>query len=243
MRTLSRLACFALAFLGAVPIGLAAFLTSAPAERWAALQTSLALERELGLQASFDVKVRLLPLRLAIERLTVPASDGGSPFLTAKSASVTPRFFSLLAGKLDLGDIEIDQPDARIVLRQGKLANLRYRLPETKSKTERPKDAPFGSLSIGEGRFRIDVDGVAVDTEAIDLDVFAEPGSAFELALRAGTTKIDRQHAPLVNRFVRATKLDGFVAFAGDVRWDGTHRLPTVQGKLTGGGVKIGTVA
>ena len=339
MRTLSRLACFALAFLGAVPIGLAAFLTSAPAERWAATQTSLALARELGLSAKFDVKVRLLPLRLAIENLTVPASDGGSPFLTAKSASVTPRFFSLLAGKLDLGDIEIDRPDARIVLRQGKLANLRYRLPETKSKTERPKDAPFGSLSIGEGRFRIDVDGVAVDTEAIDLDVFAEPGGSFEVALRAGTTKVDRQHAPLlkvpdpslppvfeedalcrldlrlhyepgnvllrrlsllgnadldpkpgtrpscdveaderpgavlarlsqvrvvmaenrpplidghvvmraplplVNRFVRAGKLSGFAAFAGDVRWDGTRKLPAVQGKVTGGGIKINAIA
>ncbi|MES1183538.1 MAG: translocation/assembly module TamB domain-containing protein [Myxococcales bacterium] len=339
VRSLSRLACFALAFLGAVPLGLAAILTSGPAERWAAQQTSAALSRELGLQATMDVKVRLLPLRLAIENLRVPSSDGGAPFLTAKSASVTPRFFSLLAGKLDLGDIEIDQPDARIVLRQGKLANLKYRLPETKSKTERPKDTPFGSLSISEGRFRIDVDGVAVDTEAIDLDVFAEPGLAFEVALRAGTTKIDRQHAPLlkvpdpslppiveedslcrldlrlhyepgnvllrrlsllgsadldpkpgtrpscdvdaddkpgavlarlsqvrvvtaegkpplidghvvvrapvplVNRFVRATQLGGFVAFAGDVRWDGSHKLPAVQGKVTGGGIKIGPVA
>lgn len=338
VRSLSRLACFALAFLGAVPLGLAAFLTSAPAERWAATQTSLALSRELGLQASLDVKVRLLPLRLAIENLKVPASDGGAPFLMAKSASVTPRFFSLLAGKLDLGDIEIDQPDARIVLRQGKLSNLKYRLPETTSTTERPKDAPFGSLSISEGRFRIDVDGVVVDTEAIDLDVFAEPGGAFEIALRAGATKIDRQHAPLlqvpdpslapiveedalcrldlrlhyepgnvllrrlsllgnadldplpgtrpscdldgedkpgavlarlsqvrvvtaegksplvdghvvmrapvplVNRFVRATPLSGFVAFAGDVRWDGRHKLPAVQGKLTGGGLKIGAM-
>src|SRR6478609_789564 len=139
MRTLSRLACFALAFLGAVPLGLAGFLTSAPAERWAALQTSLALERELGLQASFDVKVRLLPLRLAIENLKVPASDGGSPFLTARSASVTPRFFSLLAGKLDVGEIEIDRPDARIVLRNGKLTNLAYRLPVSKSKGKRPE--------------------------------------------------------------------------------------------------------
>jgi len=339
VRTLSRLACYALAFLGAVPLGLAAFLTSAPAERWAAEQTSLALSRELGLQATLDVKVRLLPLRLAIENLKVPASDGGSPFLTAKSASVTPRFFSLLAGKLDLGDIEIDEPDARIVLREGKLANLKYRLPETKSKTERPTDAPFGSLSISEGRFRIDVDGVAVDTDAIDLDVFAEPGNAFEVALRAGATKIDRRHAPLlkepdpslppiveedslcrldlrlhyepgnvllrrlsllgnadldprpgtrpgcdaegddkpgavlarlsqvrvvtaegkpplidghvvmrapvplVNRFVRATPLGGFVAFAGDARWDGSRKLPGVQGKLTGGGIKIGNVA
>ena len=339
MRSLSRLACFALAFLGAVPLGLAAFLTSAPAERWAATQTSLALSRELGLEATLDVKVRLLPLRLAVENLKVPASDGGAPFLMAKSASVTPRFFSLLAGKLDLGDIEIDQPDARIVLRQGKLTNLEYRLPETKSKTERPKDAPFGSLSISEGRFRIDVDGVAVDTEAIDLDVFAEAGGAFEIALRAGTTKVDRQHAPLlkvpdpslppiveedslcrldlrlhyepgnvllrrlsllgnadldakpgtrpgcdaegddkpgavlarlsqvrlvtaenkpplidghvvfrapiplVNRFVRATPLSGFVAFAGDVRWDGSHKMPAVQGKVTGGGVKIGNIS
>lgn len=338
-RSLSRLACFVLAFLGAVPLGLAAFLTSAPVERWAAKQTSLALSRELGLQTKLDVKVRLIPLRLAIENLVVPASDGGTPFLKAKSASVTPRFFSLLAGKLDLGDIEIDEPDARIVLRQGKLANLRYRLPQTKSKTQRPTDAPFGSLSISEGHFQVDADGVAVDTDAIDLDVFAEPGGAFEVALRAGTTKIDRQHAPLrkvpdpslpplveedalcrldlrlhyepgnillrrlalmgnadldplpgtrpscdvesedkpgavlarlsqvrvvtaddkpplidghvvlrapvplVNRFVRATPLGGFVAFAGDVRWDGSHKLPAVQGKLTGGGIKIGAIS
>jgi translocation and assembly module TamB len=338
VRTLARLACFALAFLGAVPVGLAAFLTSAPAERWAAQQTSVALQRELGLVATFDVKVRLLPLRLAIENLKVPASDGGSPFLTAKSASVTPRFFSLLAGKLDLGDIEIDRPDARVVLREGKLVNLRYRLPETKSKTERPKEAPFGSIAIGEGRFKIDVDGVAVETEAVDLDVFAEPGGAFEVALRSGLTKVDRHHAPhlkvpdpslppvfeedslcrldlrlhyepgsvllrrlsllgnadldgargtrppcdvegedrpglvmarlsqvrvalsegkpplidghvvmrapvpLVNRFVRA-HLSGFVAFAGDVRWDGSHKLPNVLGKLTGGGIKTGDIA
>ncbi len=338
MRLLARLACFALALMGAVPVGLAAFLSSAPAERWAAEQTSLALERELGLAATFDVKVRLLPLRLAIENLKVPASDGGSPFLTAKSASVTPRFFSLLAGKLDLGDIEIDQPDARIVLRDGKLTNLKYRLPETKTKTERPKDTPFGSLSIGEGRFRVDVDGVQVATDAIDLDVFAEPGNAFEVALRTGAAKIDRQHAPLlkipdpslppvfeedelcrldlrlhyepgsvllrrlslmgsadldpkpgtrpscdgetedrpglvlarlsqvrvvmaegkpplidghvvarapvplVNRFVRATHLSGFVAFAGDLRWDGHHKLPAAQGKLTGGGIKTGNI-
>ncbi len=340
VRTLSRLACFALAFVGAVPIALAALLTSTPAERWAAEQTSKVLERELGLKATFDVRVRLLPLRLAIENLNVPASDGGSAFLRAKSASVTPRFFALLAGKLDLGEIEIDQPDARIVLREGKLANLRYRLPETQSKTERPRDAPFGSLSIGEGRFRIDVDGVAVDTAAIDLDVFAEPGGAFEIALRAGTTRVDRQHAPLVkdpdpalppvyeedslcrldlrlhyepgsvllrrlallghadldpargtrpgceqaedddqpgkvlarlsqvrvvmaenrppiidghllvrapiplvNRFVRASPLSGFVAFSGDARWDGSHKLPSVQGKITGGGIKIGDIA
>ncbi|MDF3065078.1 MAG: uncharacterized protein K0R38_679, partial [Polyangiaceae bacterium] len=338
VRTLARLFCFALAFLGAFPVGLAAFLSSAPAERWAAQQTSAVLQRELGLAATFDVKVRLLPLRLAIENLNVPASDGGGPFLKAKSASVTPRFFSLLAGKLDLGDIEIDQPDARIVLRGGKLANLRYRLPEKKSKTERPKDAPFGSLSLGEGRFRLDIDGVAVETDAIDLDVFAEPGGAFEVALRAGATRVDRSHAPLlkepdpslppvyeedslcrldlrlhyepgsvllrrlslmgsadldplpgtrpscdltsddkpgtvlarvsqmrlvlsegkpplvdghvvvrapvplVNRFVRATPLHGFVAFAGGVRWDGTHKLPAVQGKLTGGGIALGDI-
>jgi translocation and assembly module TamB len=340
VRLATRLLCFALAFVGAVPLGLAAFLTSEPAARWAAAQTSSALQRELGLAATFEVKVRLLPLRLAIENLKVPASDGGSPFLTAKSASITPRFFSLLAGKLDLGDIEIDQPDARIVLRQGKLANLRYRLPETKSKTERPKTSPLGSLSIGEGRFKIDVDGVQVETDAIDLDVFAEPGNSFELALRAGTTRIDRSHAnltkalygeppppavsheedslcrldlrlhyepgtvllrrlsllgnadlsslpgtrpgcelegedrpgqvlarlsqvrlmldedappridghvvvraplPLVNRFVKAAPLLGFVAFAGDVRWDGAHKLPGVQGKVSGGNVTIGS--
>jgi translocation and assembly module TamB len=331
------LLCFALALMGAVPVALAVFLTSATSAKWAAEQTSEALKRELGLEATFDVRVRLIPLRLAIENLKVPASDGGSPFLTAKSASVTPRFFALLAGKLHLGDIEIDQPDARIVLRDGKLANLKYRLPETQSKTERPKDAPFGSLSIGEGRFHVDIDGVKVATDAIDLDVFAERGQTFEIALRTGTTRVDRQHAPLVtepdpslppvfeedalcrvdlrlhyepgsvlvrrlslmgdadldpkpgtrpscegdienraglvlarlsqvrvalvegkpplidghvvarapiplvNRFARAN-LSGFVAFAGDVRWDGSRKLPNAQGKLTGGGIKSGDI-
>ncbi|HKY36224.1 MAG TPA: translocation/assembly module TamB domain-containing protein [Polyangiaceae bacterium] len=339
VRLAARLLCFALALMGAVPIALAAFLSSATSAKWAAEQTSLELQRELGLSAIFDVKVQLIPLRLAIENLKVPASDGGSPFLTAKSASVTPRFFALLAGKLHLGDIEIDQPDARIVLRDGKLANLEYRLPETPSKTERPKDAPFGSLSIGEGRFHVDVDGVTIATDAIDLDVFAERGGTFEVALRTGTTRVDRQHAPLlkepdpslppiveedalcrldlrlhyepgsvllrrlsmmgdadldpkpgtrpscdgdtenrpglvlarlsqvrvalvdgkpplidghvvarapvplVNRFVRASRLSGFVAFAGDVRWDGSRKLPTLQGKLTGDGIKTGDIS
>ena len=52
-----------------------------------------------------------------------------------------------------------------------------------------------------------------------------------------------RAPVPLVNRFVRVTPLSGSVAFAGDLRWDGTHRLPGVQGKLTGSGIKIGQVA
>ncbi len=48
--------------------------------------------------------------------------------------------------------------------------------------------------------------------------------------------------APLgvVNRFVRARELRGFVAFAGDVRYDGGHKLPEVHGKLTGAGIELG---
>src|SRR6185369_4167706 len=115
------------------------------------------------------------------------------PALEVARVAVTPRIFSLLAGRLDAGDVEVDQPKARLVIKDGQLQNLRYRLPEPSKKTRAPsKQAPFTSLSVGDARFVLDIDGVHVDTGEVDLDVFAEQGPTFEVALRSSSTRIWR---------------------------------------------------
>jgi translocation and assembly module TamB len=335
-RIIARVVCALFALLGALPLVLGFFLSSAPVENWAVRETTRLLKEHLGLTASFRVELKLLPLRVTVSQLVVPASDGGTPALQVARVAVTPRIFSLLSGRLDAGDVEIEQPQARLVIKDGQLQNLSYRLPEPSKKARAPsKQAPFSSLSVGDAQFALEIDGVHVDTGAVDLDVFAELGQAFEVALRSSGTRVWRERVvrgvpppppgtlatdedtlcrlelrlryepgvilvrrfsavgsadldpaqgsmpscdnlreddpghvmirlsqlrvglrkgemplidgrvvlraplPLVNRFVRAGALKGVANFAGDVHYDGRHRLPEVHGKLTGTGVEF----
>ncbi|HEX2672546.1 MAG TPA: hypothetical protein VHM25_16805, partial [Polyangiaceae bacterium] len=192
-RIVARVVCALFALFGALPFVLGFFLSSAPVENWAARETTRILAEQLGLTARFRVELKLLPLRVTVSQLVVPASDGGTPALEVARVAVTPRIFSLLAGRLDAGDVEVDQPKARLVIKEGQLQNLRYRLPEPSKKKRAPsKQAPFTSLSVGDARFVLDIDGVHVDTGEVDLDVFAEQGPTFEVALRSSSTRIWR---------------------------------------------------
>src|SRR6478752_7198490 len=192
-RMVARVICAVFALFGALPLVLGFFLSSPPVEDWAARETTRILKEQLGLAARFQVELKLLPLRVTVSRLVVPASDGGTPALEVARVAVTPRIFSLLAGRLDAGDVEVDQPKARLVIKDGQLQNLRYRLPEPSKKTRAPsKQAPFTSLSVGDARFVLDIDGVHVDTGEVDLDVFAEQGPSFEVALRSSGTRVWR---------------------------------------------------
>jgi translocation and assembly module TamB len=191
-RLLVRVMCALFALLGALPLLAGFFLSSHAVEDWAARETTRVLSEQLGVRASFRVELKLLPLRVTINQLVVPASDGGSPALEVARVAVTPRIFSLLSGRLDAGDVEVDQPKARLVLKDGKLQNLSYRLPETKTKRAPSKQAPFSSLSVGDAHFALDIDGVHVDTGEVDLDVFAEQGPTFEVALRSSGSRVWR---------------------------------------------------
>lgn len=194
-RLLARVLCAVFALIGAVPLALAVAVRSKPVLDWASRETARVLEQELGVRATYRVEMQLLPLRVALLDLTVPSSDGGAPFLVAKSASVRPRFFSLLAGRLDVGDVEIERPHTRVVLREGKLVNLSYRLPERKAPSAKSDRAPFGSLGITEAEIDLDVDGLRVKTGPIDLDVFSDVGPVFEIGMRAAETSIVRPRA------------------------------------------------
>jgi len=337
-RWVARALCAVFAVVGALPLLAAAALSSGPLTRWAERETARVLRQELGLSATYRVELRLLPLRLAIVNLRVPASDGGSPALIAESVTVAPRVFALFGGRLDLGEIEIRHPLARLVVKDGKLANVAYRLPERKpgAPAGRAQRAPFTALSITEGHFKLNLDGVAIDTGAVDLDVFADSGPSFEISLQADETRVVRKridqtlHVPtqgrevsdddvicrlearlhvqpesldvrrlsllagvddtpgpgrrrgceavneadplelmarvsqlhatltkdkvpiftghvvvrgplaVLNRFVPTLPLHGWVAFAGDVRNDGSFKLPEAEGKITGRDLGLG---
>jgi len=334
-RAFAQVVVALLALIGAAPIGAALLVSSGPLQRWAEQEATRIMAQELGLSARYRVELRLLPLRLQVSDLVVPASDGGSPALTAESVSVAPRVFALFGGRLDLGDIEIRRPRVRFVLKDGKLQNLRYHLPQRQPGPAAQR-APFSTLSVTEGRFRIEVEGVGVDTGPVDLDVIADRGPSFEISLQADESRVVRQRidhtigkptenqqiqeddlvcrleargriapdsfdlrrlsllatiddspapgrrlgceaagegdprgivarisqlhvtprpdrlplftghavlrAPiaLVNRFVRTLPMYGSVSFAGDVRYDGSFKLPELDGKLTGKGISLG---
>ncbi|MFZ5890811.1 MAG: translocation/assembly module TamB domain-containing protein [Myxococcota bacterium] len=196
-RLLARILCAVFGVIGVLPLGAGLFLELGPVQRWAATETARVLKEQLGLEASYDVRVHLIPLRLRVENLVVPASDGGSPALVVERVSVSPRLFSLLAGRLDVGEVEIESPRARLVIEQGEIKNVRYRLPKPQAKQAKATSSPFGAFSVNDGRFVIDVDGTHIDTGAVDVDVFAEAGPAFELMLSGSGATVARARKPM----------------------------------------------
>ncbi|HEY3233940.1 MAG TPA: hypothetical protein VGJ84_04460, partial [Polyangiaceae bacterium] len=192
-RLLAEILCAAFALVGATPFLGQLLLGSAPVQRWAATETARVLREQLGVTARYEVKMSLWPLELGLRHVVIGASDGGSPALTAERIRVTPRIFSLLAGRLDVGDIELERPRARLVLRQGKVANVRYRIPETRGPSRELKRSPFTSLALTGAELSLDWDGIQVQGGPMDVDVFSERNWAFELAVRAAQTRITRQ--------------------------------------------------
>lgn len=195
-RLLARVLCAVFGLIGLLPLAAASLVELGPLQRWATSEASRLLKEELGLEARYRVQVHLIPLRLAIEELVVPASDGRGPALTVASVRVTPRVFSLLAGRLDVGDVEIDAPRARLVIRDGKIQNVHYRLPKSSPQAKASKQPPFGALSVSDGRVQLDLDGTELDSGLMDLDVFAEAGPAFEVMLSASLSSLTRKRPP-----------------------------------------------
>jgi len=192
VRLVAQILCVLFGLLGTLPLAAELLLRLDSLERYAGNETTRLLKQELGLEARFDVHFHLIPLALEVENLVVPASDGGSPALQAERLRVRPRLFGLLAGRLDVGDVEIDAPRARLVIRDGKLANVRYRLPEMPKGTSERTQSPFSSLSVSDARLLLDIEGVRVDTGTLDIDVFGETGPAFEVMLSASAGTLAR---------------------------------------------------
>ena len=184
-----------LALAGVLPVAAVGFVRSAWARDWAMRATANALHDQ-GIVARFDVVPHLWPLSIELANVQIDSSDGGGPALTARRATVRPRFFALLSGKVLIQQIDIEAPHARVVLRHGKLQNLAIKPPESKKSTG-PLHLPFDGFSITDGDVDLTIDDVRVQAHQLDLDVQAdddvERGSSLEIALRAGESYVVRR--------------------------------------------------
>src|SRR5262245_48479781 len=111
----ARVLCTLFAFVGLVPLVVGGLARLDPIQNWIAQRTSQLLNQELGLDATYDLELQPWPLSVSITNLEIAASDGGSPFLLARRVVARPRIFSLLGGKIDFGEVEIEEPQLRAV--------------------------------------------------------------------------------------------------------------------------------
>lgn len=216
------------AVIGAVPLTFGALARTERVRLWAASETARLLHDELGVTASYRLRVEPWPLHLALEDVEVPSNDGGTPFLAAERVDVRPRIFSLLGGRLDAGEIEIVAPRVRAVVRGGVLTNVDYRLPKTEQKTSKT-EAPALALGLTDGYVDLTVDDLRVVTREVDLDLGVEPrdddsalGASIDVALRVGSGSLARVRAVPGRPFEQAIdedrlcRLDLRARLAGD---------------------------
>lgn len=190
-RGLAIFACALLALVGLVPLGLAVLVRMAFVRDFIARETAKVV-KEQGITARYDVGLSLLPLAVEVRNVRVESTDGGGPFLEASRAVARPRLFALMAGKLDIDQIEVESPKARVVLVDGKLGNLNVVLPESKEK--KPFRAPFNVVSVSDAQVDLVMDGFHFTLEDLDADLTAEEvdavsASELEIALRVGVVK------------------------------------------------------
>ncbi|MBK6520409.1 MAG: translocation/assembly module TamB domain-containing protein [Polyangiaceae bacterium] len=196
-RAVAMTFCILFAVIGFVPVFAVVLVRLPSVQAWAARETAAILERELGARATYDVRVRPWPLTLGVDNLVIDGDDGKGPFLTVESASLRPRLFSLLAGKVDVGEVEVTGAHARVVVRDGELVSFKPKTPEKKAESEEPAKSPFRALALTDATVDLDVDGTLLFLTEVDLDVIAERDGSFELAVRAGGGTLSRSHADL----------------------------------------------
>ena len=125
-RGVARTLCVLLALVGILPFATTVVVRSAWARTWAARETEGVL-RSQGIVARYAMALRVWPLAVELTDVRVDSSDGGPPVLECSRARIRPKLFALLAGKLAIDQVELDQPRVHVVLRDGKLANLALR--------------------------------------------------------------------------------------------------------------------
>ncbi|MBI4706123.1 MAG: translocation/assembly module TamB domain-containing protein [Deltaproteobacteria bacterium] len=208
-RIVARALCALLGVLGLVPLGLGLAVRLPAVQIRLAREGAALLRARLEISARCDLRVRPWPPLIALEDVVVDASDGGGPFLSARRIVARPRFFSLLAGKLDLGDISIEALRLRAVVAGGRLSNLHYALPPRSATppgvAPAAPELPLSAVTLTDAQADVSVEGTRIRTQQLDVDATVErasgprgPGLAglapVEISLRSGVTSIDRTH-------------------------------------------------
>lgn len=216
-RIIALTLCVLFAIVGVIPLSLGFLVRTGPVRAWAAQKTADIIERELGVSARYDVGVQAFPPMVSLENLVVDAEDEGEPFLRIERASLRPRLFSLLAGLLDVGDIEVVGARVRAVIKDQKLTNLRYKLPAASSASSPDGRPPLSSIAVTDARLDVTVDTTHAVMREVDFDLTVEEKSAYEIALRAGLSHVTRVH-PVPGREAEEDAVDEDVLCRIDAR-------------------------
>ncbi|MFO0616654.1 MAG: translocation/assembly module TamB domain-containing protein [Polyangiaceae bacterium] len=211
--------CFLFAIAGAVPVIAGIVVRTAWFQEWAAAETQRLLEQQLNVDATYSIHVRPWPLSIDIDNVVVAASDGGGPFATIEHVRIRPGLFSLLAGKLNVGDVEVTGARARVVVRDGKLQNLDVRTPpSTSTAAKGPAPLPaIGSIALTDADVDLDIDGVRAVLREVDADLTARDG-AYEISLRTGAGELVRARAVPGHPDETAVDEDSLCRLEGRVR-------------------------
>jgi translocation and assembly module TamB len=192
VRGIAQVLCVGLAVVGVVPFATALVLRSMWARVWATRETEQAL-RAQGIVATYDMALRVWPLAVELTHVSVDSTDRGPRALECNRARIRPKLVALLAGKVAIDQVELEQPRIRVVVRAGNVTNLAL----VRSASRGGKlHAPFGTLALTDASIAVDLGDVQLQTRSLDLDVTAEDdpveGSTFEIALRAGRSNMRR---------------------------------------------------
>ncbi len=188
-RRLAIAVCAVFALIGAVPVAFGALVRAPFVQAWAARETSTLLAQKLKLGARYAVRVRPWPLAIALENVVVDATDGGTPFARVEQIAVRPGIFSLFAGKLDVGEVELTGARLRVVIKNGQLDNLRVEIPKSQSPSG---ELPLSSVSITDASLDLDADGTFVSLREIDADLTKGDDKSYEIAIRTGSGALTR---------------------------------------------------
>jgi len=201
----ARAWCVIFALVGLMPLTLGAVARLDGFQTWAATKTAELLAEQLDIDASYQLEITPWPLEIMMSNVVVEASDGGTPVLQARNVVARPRIFSLLAGKPDLGEVEVEDARVRVVVRDGALINLHYQLPEQSDEGEPLEELPVSAVALTNAMVDATVDDVRVVSDEIDVDITLGrmsgdkkpmlPIGLLEISLRAGRTDIDHRHA------------------------------------------------
>ncbi|HEU4533476.1 MAG TPA: hypothetical protein VFS00_05135, partial [Polyangiaceae bacterium] len=195
---LARALCALLALLGALPLLLDGVMRLPWVRTTLAAKASALLESALGVDATFRTELHVLPLELVLYDLRVAATDGPEPALFVPRVRVAPSFVALLAGSLDVGDVQLERPRVRLVLGEGGLRNVRFRAPEGPSSSPPsppPKRLPFRSIALRGADVDLRVEAAALDVSlrGLDVEVGASEGPVLDLALRLAGGELHRR--------------------------------------------------
>lgn len=187
----------ALLFVAALPLCVLGLAKTGWARRHARELAVRAIHDELGLTARIgDVNLELLPPTVVARDITLDDPVYGR-LATARGLRITPSLVAIASGRLDLDSIELEQPQVRLVVRDGEIRNL-PRPPEEGGESH----LPFTDLSIDDGTILVDAAPLgSLEARGVDADLTVLPGEVIELSSRTSDVRV--HHARGEERITR----------------------------------------